>query len=64
MELFCFMKVLFYCIIITALLTFFGLYRPWYAVWWSPVANRKKVLQVYGTLLILLVVIYLLIQRV
>lgn len=29
-------------------LTLFGLYRPWLALWWRPVANRKMVLQRYG----------------
>ena len=29
-------------------LTLFGLYRPWLALWWLPVTNRKKVLQYYG----------------
>jgi predicted esterase len=29
-------------------LTLFGLYRPWLALWWLPVSNRKMVLQRYG----------------
>lgn len=52
------MEILFYSIIAVALLTLFGLFRPWYALWWLPVTNRKKVLQIYGLLLLLLVVIY------
>jgi len=52
------MEILFYSIITVALLTLFGLYRPWYALWWLPVTNRKKVLQIYGSSLLLLIIVY------
>ncbi len=41
-----------------AALTLFGLYRPWLALWWRPVANRKMVLQRYGLITLGLLVIY------
>lgn len=41
-----------------ALLTLFGLYRPWLALWWLPVTNRKKVLQTYGLATLLLWIVY------
>ncbi len=25
-----------------------GLYKPWVALWWEDVQNRKKVIQLYG----------------
>jgi len=31
------------------LLTLIGLYKPWIVFWWSDFSNRKKVLKVYGT---------------
>ncbi|MEQ9441019.1 MAG: hypothetical protein RIG62_18395 [Cyclobacteriaceae bacterium] len=52
------MTALLYCIIGLTVLILFGLYRPWYAVWWSSAANRKKVLQSYGWLLLLLLTLY------
>lgn len=39
-------------------LTLFGLYRPWLALWWRPVANRKMVLQRYGLITLGLLVSY------
>jgi hypothetical protein len=27
-----------------------GLYKPWAMLWWEDIQNRKKVIQVYGTL--------------
>ena len=48
---------------IFAALTLFGLYRPWLALWWLPVSNRKMVLQRYGSTFTLLTVSYLLLRR-
>lgn len=39
-------------------LTLFGLYRPWLALWWLPVSNRKMVLQRYGVVTLGLLAIY------
>ena len=35
-----------------------GLYKPWIMLWWEDVQNRKKVLQVYGTLMVVFYVTY------
>ncbi len=43
-------------------LTLFGLYRPWLALWWLPVSNRKMVLQRYGIIFILITTSYLLLK--
>lgn len=26
-----------------------GLFRPWVMLWWEDIQNRKKVIQLYGT---------------
>ena len=39
-------------------LTLFGLYRPWLALWWLPVSNRKMVLQRYGAITLGLLAVY------
>ena len=39
-------------------LTLFGLYRPWLALWWLPVSNRKMVLQRYGLITLGLLMSY------
>ncbi|MGB3852754.1 MAG: alpha/beta hydrolase [Tunicatimonas sp.] len=41
-----------------AALTLFGLYRPWLALWWLPVSNRKMVLQRYGLITLGLLISY------
>ncbi len=43
-------------------LTLFGLYRPWLALWWLPVSNRKMVLQRYGLITLGLLVSYALVS--
>ena len=45
-------------------LTLFGLYRPWLALWWLPVSNRKMVLQRYGLITLGLLVSYAVISTV
>lgn len=44
------------------LLTIFGLFRPWLALWWADVSNRKMVLQYYGTITLALLLLYLLLK--
>ena len=39
-------------------LTLFGLCRPWLALWWLPVSNRKMVLQRYGAITLGLLAVY------
>ena len=43
-------------------LTLFGLYRPWLALWWLPVTNRKKVLQTYGLVALALWIVYMIMR--
>ena len=43
-------------------LTLFGLYRPWLALWWLPVSNRKKVLQTYGLTTLGLLISYIILS--
>jgi len=35
-----------------------GLYKPWIALWWQSTQNRRKVLHLYGSLLLLSAVGY------
>ncbi|NJM24438.1 MAG: hypothetical protein HC859_01840 [Bacteroidia bacterium] len=28
-----------------------GLFKPWVVLWWEDVQNRKKVIQIYGTIM-------------
>jgi hypothetical protein len=34
------------------------LYKPWWVLWWRSSQNRKQVIQLYGTLTIILFLIY------
>ncbi len=43
-------------------LTLFGLYRPWLALWWLPVSNRKMVLQRYGLITLGLLLSYIVVS--
>lgn len=44
------------------LLTLFGLYKPWLALWWSDSCPRKKVLKIYGSLAAILSLLYIAIR--
>jgi hypothetical protein len=35
-----------------------GLYQPWAVLWWEDTQNRKKVIQVYGTLALIFFIAY------
>lgn len=35
------------------LLLFAGIYKPWMVLWWRSTQNRRKVLQLYGPLMML-----------
>ncbi len=41
------------------ILTVFGLFKPWLALWWADYSNRKQVLQYYGTTFLLLLIMYI-----
>ena len=34
------------------LLLLFGLYKPWMMLWWEDVQNRRKVIRLYGTIML------------
>ena len=52
------LRVIYVLIWVFAALTLFGLYRPWLALWWLPVTNRKRVLQRYGSIALGLLISY------
>jgi len=35
-----------------------GLFKPWLLLWWEDVQNRKKIIQVYGSLTLVFFVAY------
>ena len=35
-----------------------GLFKPWIMLWWEDVQNRKKIIQIYGSLSVLFFVTY------
>jgi hypothetical protein len=41
-----------------ALFLVIGLYKPWAMLWWEDIQNRKKVIQVYGTLTVVFFISY------
>jgi len=44
------------------LFLFIGLYQPWAVLWWEDIQNRKKVIQVYGTLTLIFFIAYYVLQ--
>ena len=41
-----FLWVSLFCVVGLAI----GLYKPWVVLWWEDVQNRKKVIQLYGSI--------------
>jgi hypothetical protein len=39
-----------------------GLFKPWIMLWWEDVQNRKKIIQVYGSLAVLFLAVYWLLK--
>lgn len=37
----------------SSLFLLLGLYKPWTMLWWEDTQNRKKVIQVYGTMAVI-----------
>ena len=35
-----------------------GLFKPWLLLWWEDVQNRKKIIQVYGSLSLVFFIAY------
>ena len=42
--------LLYYLSITSVVFLAIGLWKPWIMLWWEDTQNRKKVIQVYGTL--------------
>ncbi len=42
----------------SSLFLLLGLYKPWAMLWWEDTQNRKKVIQVYGTLTLFFFVVH------
>jgi hypothetical protein len=54
-----FIQRLFLYMTVTAVLcVVLGLFNPWMMLWWEDVQNRKKVLKVYGTVVIICYALY------
>ncbi len=39
-----------------------GLYKPWVVLWWEDVQNRKKVIQLYGSVAVITYLVYFVLQ--
>ena len=48
-------------LVIDLLLLILGLYQPWRVIWWMSHQNRLKVIQIYGTLALVITSLLLLI---
>jgi len=55
---------LIYLAVLFWIITLFGLYKPWIALWWSDYCPRKKVLKVYGGIALALSIVYISIRLV
>ena len=53
--------ILVWLMIFDFLLLMAGLYKPWIVLWWMPMQNRKRVIQLYGTIGTVLAVLTLLV---
>lgn len=48
-----FLGLLFLLIALAALISLLtGLFKPWIVLWWEDVQNRKKVIRLYGSILL------------
>jgi hypothetical protein len=54
-----FLKLLFVLIALASLISLLlGLYKPWIVLWWEDVQTRKKVFKVYGTILLITLIVF------
>jgi hypothetical protein len=54
-----FLKLLFALIALVSLIFLLsGLYKPWIVLWWEDVQTRKKVIKVYGTILVITLLVF------
>jgi hypothetical protein len=42
----------------SAIFLVIGLYKPWVMLWWEDTQNRKKVIQLYGSLTVVFFFLY------
>ena len=60
-----FIQRIFLYISITSLLCLLvGMFRPWIVLWWEDIQNRRKVIQLYGTVAVVTVIIYWTLQQI
>lgn len=45
--------------LLSLILLMTGIYRPWVVLWWAAHQNRRKVIRLYGSILTLSIVGYL-----
>jgi len=55
------MNILYYLCALALFLLVIGLHKPYRVLWWKSYKNRMMVLQLYGTITLLLVIFILLI---
>lgn len=54
-----FLQQLFLYVSFTAFIfLFIGLYKPWVMLWWEDVQNRRKIFKVYGTVGVISLLMY------
>ena len=59
------LRILFSIIFIfSAFLMLLGLYQPWWVLWWEDVQNRRKVLTLYGSIMIIAGLLKLILERI
>jgi hypothetical protein len=51
-------KVILFISITSLIILVIGLFRPWIALWWEDVQNRRKVIRLYGGISILMYGLY------
>lgn len=51
-------RVFLYVSLAAVLCLAIGLFRPWVMLWWEDIQNRKKVIQLYGTVALVTFAIY------
>ncbi|CAN5457802.1 hypothetical protein BH23BAC1_BH23BAC1_02430 [soil metagenome] len=52
--------LLLYLVIFSGIFFLIGLYKPWMVLWWKAVSNRLMVIKIYGLILVISLIAYLL----
>lgn len=50
-------------LLVSIAILFLGLYKPWIVLWWEDVQNRRKVIKVYGTIILISFAVYVLLNN-